>query len=133
MTIQKWKKIKTKRAFLIHGWGGSPNEGWRPWLKNKLEQQGFEVFVPAMPDTNYPKLDAWLDKLEQAVGTPDENCYFVGHSLGCITILRYLEKLEEGQKVNTVVLVAGFTDKNITLGEDENIDGISTFFEIIFQ
>ena len=23
----------TKRAFIIHGWDGYPDEGWFPWLK----------------------------------------------------------------------------------------------------
>ena len=34
----------------------------------------------------------------------------VGHSLGAITILRYLESLSEGQKIGGAVFVAGFTD-----------------------
>jgi len=98
-----------KRAFLIHGWEGHPEEGWRPWLKKKLEAEGFQVAVPAMPDTDHPKIDAWLEHLTKIVAMPDEDCYFVGHSLGCITILRYLETLKENQKIGGAVLVAGFT------------------------
>jgi len=56
-----------KKAFLIHGWEGYPEEGWRPWLKNKLEKEGFSVFVPAMPDTKYPKMDVWLKHLAKIV------------------------------------------------------------------
>lgn len=121
--------MKNKRVFLIHGWGGYPEEGWRPWLKNGLEKRGFFVFVPAMPDTEHPKMDAWLEHLKKIVGIVDKNCYFVGHSLGCITILRYLETLQEGQEVGGAVLVAGFTDINITIGKDEDINEIKTFFE----
>jgi hypothetical protein len=105
-----------KRIFLIHGWEGYPEEGWRPWLKGKLEEEGFSVFVPAMPDTNHPKMDDWIRHLTKIVGTPDKDCYFLGHSLGCITILRYLETLKEGQKTGGVVLVAGFTSN---LGYEE--------------
>lgn len=97
-----------KRAFLIHGWEGYPEEGWRPWLKQELKKRGFEVYVPAMPDTATPTMGKWVPFLTQVVGKPDEDCYFVGHSLGCITILRYLETLKEGQRVGGVVLVAGF-------------------------
>lgn len=118
-----------KRAFLIHGWGGFPEEGWRPWLKNELENKDFVVFVPAMPDTEHPKLNVWLEELKKTVGTSDEDCYFVGHSLGCVTILRYIETLQEGQKIGGAVLVAGFSDINITVGEDENINELKTFFE----
>lgn len=106
----------TKRAFLIHGWEGYPEEGWRPWLKKELEKNGFKVTVPAMPDTKNPKMDAWLKHLIKTVGTPDEDCYFVGHSLGCITILRYIETLKENQNIGGAVLVAGFSDN---LGYEE--------------
>ena len=98
-----------KRAFLIHGWEGYPEEGWRPWLKDELKQRGFEVIVPAMPDTENPKLEDWLKHLIETVGDPNEECYFVGHSLGNITILRYLESLGEDKKIGGAVLVAGFT------------------------
>jgi len=111
-----------KRAFLIHGWEGYPEEGWRPWLKDELEKDGFKVIVPAMPDTKHPKMDAWVDCLAKTVGTPDEGCYFVGHSLGCITILRYLETLKGNQKIGGVVMVAGFTSN---LGYEE----LETFFK----
>lgn len=97
-----------RRVFLIHGWEGYPEEGWRPWLKNKLEEEGFEVIIPAMPDTKTPTYDKWVPFLKNLVGTPDENSYFLGHSLGCITILRYLELLEENQKIGGAVLIAGF-------------------------
>lgn len=110
-----------KRAFLIHGWGGYPEEGWRPWLKRKLEAEDFKAIVPAMPDTDKPKMLAWLDHLTQVVGLPDQDCYFVGHSLGCIAVLRYLETLNENQKVGGAVLVAGFSDD---LGEPE----LASFF-----
>lgn len=98
-----------KRIFLIHGWEGYPEEGWRPWLRDELEKRGFEVYVPAMPNTKHPKMNAWVRHLSKIVGVPDKDCYFVGHSLGCITILRYLETLKKEQEVGGVVLVAGFT------------------------
>jgi len=110
-----------KRAFLIHGWEGYPEEGWRPWLRSELEKRGFSVSVPAMPDTENPKMDAWVNHLSKTVGAPDRDCYLVGHSLGCIAILRYLETLKEGQSVGGAVLVAGFS-------ENVGIDEIASFF-----
>lgn len=97
-----------RRVFLIHGWGGYPEEGWRPWLKKKLKEKEFTVVVPLMPDTEHPNIETWVLHLSEIVETPDKYCYFVGHSLACITILRYLETLKENQKVGGVILVAGF-------------------------
>ncbi len=98
------------RVFLIHGWEGHPDGAWRPWLKKQLEQRSFEVAALSMPDTNHPKLGSWVPHLARSVGTPDENTYLVGHSAGCITILRYLETLKPCQQIGGAVLVAGFTD-----------------------
>ncbi len=98
-----------KRIFLIHGWDGHPEEGWRPWLKKELENRDWEVIVPSMPDTATPTLEKWLPYLSEKVENPDENCYFVGHSLGCITILKYLETLRKNQKVGGSIFVAGFS------------------------
>ena len=117
-----------KRIFLIHGWGGSPEEGWSPWLKSQLEQRGFEVHAPAMPDSAHPRMASWLETLRQTVGSPDDQCYFVGHSLGCITTLRYLEGLAENQKIGGAVLVAGFSDINIITDDDEDISELQSFF-----
>ncbi|MEK6960100.1 MAG: histidine phosphatase family protein [Nanoarchaeota archaeon] len=111
-----------KRAFLIHGWEGYPEEGWRPWLKDELEKNGFKVIVPAMPDSKHPQMGEWVGHLTKLVGTPDEGCFFVGHSLGCITILRYIESLKSDQAVGGAVLVAGFTSN---LGYEE----LETFFK----
>lgn len=64
--------------------------------------------MPAMPDTHHPRLEAWVQRLQEEVGTPDAECTLIGHSLGCITILRFLERLPEGAHVGAVILVAGF-------------------------
>lgn len=94
-----------KRVFIIHGWGGNPEEIWFPWLKGQLEARGFLVTAPALPDTDEPGIDAWVGAVEAAVGTPDEDTYFVGHSLGCQTIMRYLAIPD--RKVGGAVFVAG--------------------------
>lgn len=99
-----------KRAFIIHCWDGRPDYCWYPWAKKELEKSGFQVNVPAMPETELPKMDKWVPKLRKLVGSPDKDTYLIGHSVGCITILRYLESLEKDQEIKGVVLAAGFTD-----------------------
>lgn len=99
-----------KKVIIVHCWSGYPEYCWYPYTKKELEAKGFEVRVPSFPDTDAPRLDKWLPVLEKEIGSPNEDTYLVGHSVGCITILRYLESLPPGQKVGGVVLVAGFTD-----------------------
>lgn len=111
-----------KRAVIVHCWDGTPNYCWYPQTKKELEEKGFKVEVPQMPETNLPKLSLWLPKLKEVVGEPDEDLYLIGHSSGCITIMRYLEQLSSDLMIGGVVLVAGFTDD---LGYKE----LSNFFE----
>jgi len=99
-----------KRVVIVHGWGGSIYHGWYRWLKAQLESKGYHVALPKLPNPNYPRLETWIPALAESVGTPDESTYFVGHSLGCQTIARYLETLPKGVKVGGAIFVAGFFD-----------------------
>jgi len=109
-----------KRVVIVHGWEGHPGEGWFPWLKQELETRGYKVEVPAMPDPDMPHAGTWVPKLANTIGKPDKDTVLVGHSIGCITILRYLE--DTGGEIGGAVLVAGFSDN---LGFKE----INSFFE----
>lgn len=107
-----------KKVFIVHGWDGTPEEGWFPWLKKELETLGFEVFVPQLPEAGSPRIFKWVPALAAVVGAADEQTYFVGHSMGCQAIARYLETLPEKQKVGGAVFVAGFF-KHLTGLEDD--------------
>ncbi len=108
--------MNQKRVFIIHGWGGSPDEPLHKWLKSELEKNGFEVVVPEMPDSEKPVIETWVSRLEEIVEVPDEETILVGHSIGCQTILRYLEKLKPASKVDGVVFIAPW----LTLSNLEN-------------
>lgn len=59
-----------------------------------------------IPDTDNPKIEAWVPHLQKRVGLCDKNTFFVGHSIGCQAIMRYLEKLPAEERAGGVVLVA---------------------------
>lgn len=108
-----------KKVFIIHGWGGSPEQDWLQWLKKELESREFKVEVPNMPDSMKPKIESWVSKLSKVVGEPDKETYFVGHSVGCQAIIRYLEQLPENVKIGGIIFVAGwFNLKDETWDED---------------
>ncbi len=98
-----------KRAIIVHGFKGKPDTNWKPWLKQQLELNDFSVNVPEMPNTDNPLVDEWVRKLSETVGSfGSDEIYLIGHSLGCITVLKYLETLSQEQKVKLCVFVAGF-------------------------
>jgi predicted alpha/beta hydrolase family esterase len=103
-----------KRVFIVHGWDGTPDEPLHVWLKKEFESKGFEVFVPTMPETSYPRIGPWIGHLADIVGAVDEDTYFVAHSIGSQAVLRYLETLPEGVKVGGAAFIAPwFTLQNI--------------------
>src|SRR3972149_10232215 len=99
-----------KTVISIHGWGGHPNEGWRPWLKSELAKENITVINPAMPNTDNPQEEEWVNYLHEVIKIPNENLILLGHSLGVITIFRYLEGLKQNEKIGAAIFVAGFTD-----------------------
>jgi len=93
-----------RRVFLIHGWMGSPHGDWLPWLKRELEKKGFDAFAPHMPEPAKPEIKSWISQIDGAVGLPDAETYFVGHSVGCQAVLRYLAAT--GGEIGGAVLIA---------------------------
>lgn len=96
------------KVIIVHRWGGTPENDWYSWLKNKLEKKGYDVVVPAMPNTNEPDITVWVNHLREVAGKPNQQTHFVGHSIGCQTIMRYLETVPQGTSVGYVVFVAGW-------------------------
>ena len=110
-----------KKAYLIHRWEGNPENCWFPWLKKELEAKGFAVVVPAMPNTDEPRIEEWVGHLKEIVKDVDEETYFIGHSIGCQAIMRFLETLEN-VKVGGLVFVAGFFNlPNLETQEEKDI------------
>lgn len=75
-----------------------------------------------MPEPAEPNIEAWVSRLFEIVGEVDENTFFVGHSIGCQTILRYLESLPADKKAGGAIFVAGwFTLMNLKTDEEKEI------------
>lgn len=83
-----------KKVYLVHCWDGKIKDGWYPWIKKHLENNNVEVIMENMPNTNEPKINEWVTKLDSLIDNLNEEVYFIGHSIGCQTIMRYLETKE---------------------------------------
>ncbi|OGF26567.1 hypothetical protein A2533_00465 [Candidatus Falkowbacteria bacterium RIFOXYD2_FULL_35_9] len=110
-----------KKVILVHGWDGSPENAWFPWLRENLIKNEFEVIVPAMPNPSQPNIAMWIKQIGDSVKEIDEQTYFVGHGIGCQAVARFLEKVSDGKKVGGVVFVAGFFQK-LNNEDDDEID-----------
>lgn len=98
------------KVYIIHGWGLDSNMPWIKWLEEELGKKGVEVHALDMPNTGHPKIEEWVDYLKKNVGVIDEKTYFIGHSIGCQTIMRFLEKLPKSEHVKGCAFVAPWFD-----------------------
>ncbi|MDD5193029.1 MAG: alpha/beta fold hydrolase [Candidatus Nanoarchaeia archaeon] len=97
------------KVYLVHGWGGSSkSEGWFDWLKKELSTNNIDFKFFDMPNTNYPKINEWVEFLQKNIKDIDNETYLIGHSIGCQTIMRYLEDLPENLRFRGVIFVAGW-------------------------
>lgn len=110
---------------LVHGWGDSPNsEAWFGWLKNECKKRNIQLIMPKMPETDNPVIENWIGKLKQIIN-PDNETILIGHSIGCQTILRYLETLPSNIKIKGCVFVAGWFNLLETAYESEKEKSIA--------
>ncbi|MDR2225163.1 MAG: alpha/beta hydrolase [Providencia sp.] len=107
--------LKNQKFVIIHGYTASPEKNWFPWLKSQLEALGAQVDVPEMPDALSPDPEKWQQRLQQLPFDIDEDSVLIGHSLGCVTALRFLQNKQ--QAVKGYILVSGFDEVQQTLPE----------------
>ncbi|MBU1255710.1 alpha/beta hydrolase, partial [Patescibacteria group bacterium] len=65
--------MKQKRIIIIHGWEGSPEREWLPWIRKELEKRDFNVIIPEMPNPEEPRIKEWVNHISSIVEDSDEN------------------------------------------------------------
>lgn len=99
-------------ALIVHGYWATPESHWFGWLASQLGDRGYEVRVPALPDSRHPRPDAWLKALCEAAPAcaPDDRTLVIAHSLGCVAALRWLLDAQPAHPIAGVLLVAPFAE-----------------------
>ncbi|MFB7513259.1 RBBP9/YdeN family alpha/beta hydrolase [Streptomyces sp. NPDC056144] len=109
-----------------HGYGASDDSVWFPYLAKELGAAGHRVTVPRLPDTGAPRLEPWRTAYGEAVRAagPAESTVLVGHSIGAVNVLRFLERHDPAVDgvFAGVLLVAGSA-------HEVGYDALAEFFE----
>ena len=111
----------SKRLFIVHGWSGSIKEPMIAWLEKVGNEAGFETTLLDMPNPTVPTIDAWVKHLEDNVYYVDQDTFFIGHSIGCQTILRYLETNKGSQLGGAIFIAPWLQLTGLETREDEDI------------
>src|SRR3989338_3217107 len=90
---------------LIHGYKGSPQRNFFPWLKAELERRGHRVTAVSLPTPANPDV---MEQVQHVIAHAsfDENTVLLGHSLGTMVALKVAEQLK--QPIAKLILAAGF-------------------------
>lgn len=103
-----------KNAIILHGTGCNPDSFWQPSIKKFLEKLGYDVWVPALPDSDTPDLKKWLPVVMKD-GKFTEETVLIGHSAGTPFILSILENIDV--TIHKAILVASYSRMK---GDDDN-------------
>lgn len=109
-----------KRVLLLHGYGTNAHSDFHPWLKSKLEDVGYIVELPNLPNPDEPLIEEQVEYVLEKY--PTKKNMIIAHSLGCVTALKLIESLD--YKIDDLILVSGFIDYNFYEG-DEDIENLS--------
>ena len=96
---------RDQKALIIHGFEATGESNWFPWMKEKLQQEGFEVFVPTMTKNESPTIESWIEELKPYIEEMGKDDVIIGHSLGARAALYLLKETE--QEIGHYYSIAG--------------------------
>jgi uncharacterized protein len=95
------------RLCIVPRWGGSAHSDFYPWLlaQPAVRARFGEILLPEIAQPGEPTIAAWVESLQRVTAGPSAGSlgdpgdpgdlggtYFLGHSVGCQAVLRFLER-----------------------------------------
>lgn len=112
-----------KKALIIHGWDGNPDEPLHQYLRGELEPLGYEINTPNMPNPATPVIRDWINKIGDVFNS--ETDLIIGHSIGCQAVLRFIETLGTNISIPKVILIAPWMKLDMNTIEEEGEEVIA--------
>jgi predicted alpha/beta hydrolase family esterase len=96
------------RIILIHGFNADPDANFHPWLRGELQDKGLEVISPKLNLQAGQELDlpVIMEDMRRQIGYLRGDDILLGHSLGGLLMLQYLEAAEMVETPRAAILVA---------------------------
>lgn len=110
-----------KNALILHGTDANPKANWFDWLKEQLEQSGYKVWVPQLPNAEHPDMNVYRKFIASSDFEFTPETLVVGHSSGAVAALSLLEALPEESKIDTVVMVGVYRPEQHNYSSNEPI------------
>lgn len=95
-----------KNVLILHGTENTSAGNWFPWLKKELEDRGYLVWTPDLPNADHPDLETYYRTIMKNTGWKfNERSVIVGHSSGGVFALKLLQRLPDSLVINKCVTV----------------------------
>lgn len=98
-----------KRALILHGKDGHGHAHWFPWLKARLEERGYMVWVLDLPQPATPSAAHWTDALLSNTSWDFQDNLVIGHSAGAVEIFQLAQALPDNVTLRAGVACAAFS------------------------
>ncbi len=106
-----------KNVVIFHGTDSKPDHYWYSWLKDELEESGYNVALPYYPKINHEPIKTFLPTVLKDNNFNDETI-MIGHSAGGPLILAILQAIET--QIKKAILVAGYSQRS----QEEELDPV---------
>jgi len=106
-----------KNYVIIPGSSSTPYDNWYQGVKTELENKGFNVCVPYLPQGDFQNYKNWAKIVMAYVraGVINKNTTIIAHDVSCVFITRFL--VETKTQVAGIIAVSPF---NTMLGMEED-------------
>lgn len=76
-----------------HRYSSDEHSDWYPYLRDEVQSLGHTVDIPNLPDALAPQPEPWRTAIaERASTAPAAEVVLVGHSVGAVNVLRFLQQ-----------------------------------------
>jgi uncharacterized protein len=104
--------------YIVPRWSGTEHSDWYDWFKGEVEiNDGYFVQALPMPYWSSPTIAEATNYLVREIPAPDESAFFIGHSVGCLALLHYVQEImsrNSSIKIGGVLMVAGWFEVDET-------------------
>jgi uncharacterized protein len=123
---QSETNTKINRIVVSHALEQSPEGLWYPWIKEIAIAKGLYPEIPQLPNPQRPNMKSWQEAIALVANQAPGNSILLGHSLGCVSLLHFLNSYNGKEKFPLLILVAPTIF-------DVGYDALKEFFGIPFQ
>ena len=106
-----------KKAVILHGTDGKPEDNWFPWLKSKLEAAGYDVWVPLLPENRTPNRVVY-GSFFLGSGSDFTDPPVIGQSSGAVEVLNLLMD-ERCPKIKFGLMVSAWATNEAELSDTQ--------------